>query len=340
MTQDKDAANGENMSLSDTNRSSSISVNVSLESENNSKPSVQLENVSSGEKVSLNIQERPRDESQTSKPSQDLETAEDESVELEAVSFQVEKKSEDSAINVTTVENPSKLNITSENNIYKATEVSTDVETDNAELIYNVQKSFLSQNNATKNDLVVNRWKNSSRIQTLPTEVLNESASNLTVKAASPNGFSIFTVGLKNTTSNASVTSREFNFEYTFPNIQLVKLFKAILIFSSLYLIRYPLLKTLFTLDIRLSYIIEGVHVRVLELRRRLRWWLDAEEGREEFSLASDVNSLRNKKEALQFKKKRLEKEVKRKKELRNRYLMRLELLTNKVEKWREKLDD
>lgn len=340
MTQDKDAANGENVSLSDTNRSSSISVNVSLESENESKATVELENVSSGKTVSLNLQEKPRDDSQTSKSSQDSETTEDHSIELESISFEVEKKSEDSAINVTTVENPSKLNITLENKIYKATEVSTDVEADNAELIYNVQKSFLSQNNATKNDLVVNRWKNSSRIQTLPTELLNESASNLTVKAASPNGFSIFTVGLKNTTSDASVTSREFNFEYTFPNIQLVKLFKAILILSSLYLIRYPLLKTLFTLDIRLSYIIEEVRVRVLELRRRLRWWLDAEEGREEFGLAGDVNSLRNKKEALQFKKKRLEKEVKRKKELRNRYLMRLELLTNKVEKWREKLDD
>jgi hypothetical protein len=199
-----------------------------------------------------------------------------------------------------------------------------------------VDKEFLSRNNASKDEIVVSRWKNGSRSQVLPTETVNKSSNNVFVEAYSPKGFSVFTVGLEQPTIEGPTGDPDK--VLNLPQIPVTDAFKLLLIVSSLYLIRNPLIVYLSTLDIRVKYVARTARYRLLKYYRRIIWRRKSDVGVEELELTEDVSSLENQKEALKFRKDKLEKEVERKKELSDRYRRSLSLLSEKIEKWEGKL--
>lgn len=123
-----------------------------------------------------------------------------------------------------------------------------------------------------------------------------------------------------------------------FSQMPVMDALKLLLIVSSLYLLRKPLIVYLSTLDIRAKYLVEKTRYRFLKYYRRFIWKRNSDIGVEELELTEDVSSLENQKETLKFRKNKLEKEVKRKKELRDKYRRSLSLLSKKIEKWEEKL--
>jgi len=265
------------------------------------------------------------------------DTDDGELIEVEKLSFEVEEAENNAELDIKTVESPGKLNLSTENDeLYEATSVSTEIDTANATLVYEVEKEFLSKNNASKDEIIVSRWKNGSRSQLLPTETVNESSNNVFVEAYSPKGFSVFTVGLKQ--ENLGGTVEDSDKVLALPQIPVMDAFKLLLIVSSLYLMRKPLVVYLSTLDIRVKYTVETARYRLLKYYRRFIWKRRSDVGVEELELTEDVISLEDQKEALKFRKNKLEKEVERKKELRDRYRRSLSLLSEKIEKWEEKL--
>ena len=265
------------------------------------------------------------------------DTDDGELIEVEKLSFEVEEAENNAELDIKTVESPEKLNLSTENDeLYEATLVSTEIDTANATLVYEVEKEFLSRNNASKDEIIVSRWKNGARSQKLPTEIVNESSNNVFVEAYSPKGFSVFTVGLEQ--ENLEGLTGDPDKVLALPQIPVMDAFKLLLIVSSLYLVRKPLIVYLSTIDIRTKYMVENTRYRLLKYYRRFIWKRRSDVGVEELELTEDVISLEDQKEALKFRKNKLEKEVESKKELRDRYRRSLSLLSEKVEKWEEKL--
>ncbi|MFB6158497.1 MAG: PGF-pre-PGF domain-containing protein [Candidatus Nanohalobium sp.] len=294
-----------------------------------------LENLDKGQKVVVETTENPAESSSQSSGSSIEEDAD--MLGVEKLSFEAGEAENQTELEVKTVESSGKLNLSTENNkIYEATRVSTEIDTANATLVYEVGKEFLSRNNASKDELVVSRWENSTKIQELSTEIVNESSNNIIVKAYSPRGFCTFTVGLEQQTIEE--LAGDSDKILTLPKIPVTNALKLLLFVSSLYLLRKPLIVYLSTLDIRLKYLVENARYRLFKYYRRFIWKRRSDVGVEELELTEDVSSLENQKEALKFRKNKLQKEVERKKELRDKYRRSLSLLSEKVEKWEEKL--
>lgn len=292
-----------------------------------------FENLDKGQKVVVETSE----DAEGSSGSSDGSPEQGDMIEVQEVSFEVEENEDKTEIDIKTVETPEKLNLTArKDEIYEATNVSTRIDTANASLVYEVEKEFLSRNNASKNDIVVSRWKNGSKVQNLSTEIVNESSDQLVVEAYSPRGFSVFTVGLEKGDSEGPVEGS--GKILVVPDIPLVSSLKLLLILSSLYLLRRPLIVYSSTMDIQAKYLVETTRYRLLKYYRRFIWKKKSDVGVEELELTEDVSSLENQKEALKFRKNRLEKEVERKKANREKYRRSLSLLSEKIEKWEKKL--
>ena len=286
--------------------------------------------VDRGQKVVLDISHKSEREVSSNESEANTTLEQRDLIHVNTVEFEAQRSEEDPDISLTTFDEVGEaiLNI-EDKNVYEATEVSTNFDTGDASLVYEVEKKFLSTNNATTDEIVVSRWKNQSKVGDLNTKVMNESEDAYSIKAISPEGFSVLVVSLKNS-DNQIDDKPDSGSIISLPNVSPGTI-SLLLLISTVLLLRREILINTFTSDLKVKKARLKASMFVLKLRKRLDVRKEREAGKKEYSLAEEVESLENKVEVMKYKKKKQSEEIENMEDIYNRLRYECTLLAERI---------
>jgi PGF-pre-PGF domain-containing protein len=265
----------------------------------------------------------------------DVETPDSaDAARVSAVSFSATSQATNASFRVDDVQTVGNK-VSTSMRVLEATNISTPVDAENASVTYSVEKDILRRNGASSSDLAVFKWRPDSSNRRLETDVASNQ-STYTVEAFSPEGFSVFVLSVERDSEPVPVSDPPSG-GFRLPSLPTSTLSLG-LVLGSVYLLRRPLSRYLFTLDLRFGYAAEWLKSKWLSLKGRVALRRESDEVGRELDDLEDVRSLRNRREILEFRKNRMEREIEEDKRVEREIRRQVVVAMDRIDEWKERL--